>query len=100
MAAATEVRLDLSSSTGIDHYLRSREELAGQVALLRLERAATAAAAWRELQTDAPAPAETQGERFERVNGRPLVEACPPGCTCRGAPAPVLVQEQPALERG
>jgi len=25
-------------------------------------------------------------ERFERVNGRPLVAACPPGCSCRGVP--------------
>jgi hypothetical protein len=25
-------------------------------------------------------------ERFERVNGRPLVAACPPSCSCRGVP--------------
>jgi hypothetical protein len=30
--------------------------------------------------------AEGLAERFERVNGRPLVAACPPGCSCRGVP--------------
>jgi hypothetical protein len=34
-------------------------------------------------------------ERFERVNGRPLVAACPPGCSCRGTPK----GEQPDLPR-
>jgi hypothetical protein len=29
---------------------------------------------------------EGLAERFERVNGRPLVAACPPGCSCRGVP--------------
>jgi hypothetical protein len=38
MAATTATHADLSSSTGIEQYLRSREELAEQVALLRLDR--------------------------------------------------------------
>jgi hypothetical protein len=77
----------LSSSTGIEQYLRSREELAEQVALLRLGGAAAAAKAWRELQADEiVTPLESLLERFERVTGRPLAEACPPRCSCRGVP--------------
>jgi hypothetical protein len=34
-------------------------------------------------------------ERFEWVNGRPLVAASPPGCSCRGVPDP----DQPDLPR-
>jgi hypothetical protein len=52
MAATTAAHADLSSSTGIEQYLRSREELAEQVALLRLDRAATAAGAWCQLRPD------------------------------------------------
>jgi hypothetical protein len=91
MSATTAVRdVDLSSSTGIEQYLRSREELATQVALLRLGAAAEAVTAWRALRP-APrvAPAESLLERFERVNGRPLVDSCPPRCSCRGAPVTV-----------
>jgi hypothetical protein len=49
MAAATAARADLSSSTAIERYLRSREKLANQVAVLRLGGTAAAAKAWREL---------------------------------------------------
>ena len=73
----------MASSTGIAGYLHSREELAEQVALRRLEQAAATAKAWREL---APPQPESLWERFERVNGQPLVTACPPRCGCRGAP--------------
>jgi hypothetical protein len=46
MAATTQTRVDLSSSTGIEHHLRRfRVEPANQVALLWLERTAAAAAA-------------------------------------------------------
>jgi hypothetical protein len=31
-------------------------------------------------------PLEGLAKWFERVNGRPLVAACPPGCGCRGVP--------------
>ena len=33
---------------------------------------------------------------FERVNGRPLVAACPPSCSCRGVPE---VEERDDLRR-
>jgi hypothetical protein len=94
MAATMEAPIDLSSSTGIEQHMRSREELAEQVALLRLERAAAAFGAWRELHTDEPTEPLDAGEggrlevslleRFERVTGRPLAAACPSWCTCRG----------------
>jgi hypothetical protein len=78
------------TSTAIEEHLRSREELAGLVAVLRLDRAAEAVKAWHEFWTDRPAEGEDlrrqEGllERFERVTGRPLAAACPTGCTCRG----------------
>lgn len=94
MAATMATLVELSSSTGIEQYLRSREELAEQVALLRLERATAAAGAWRELDTDEPVGPLDAGEggrleeslleQFERVTGRPLAAACPPWCSCRG----------------
>ena len=39
---------------------------------------------------------EELAERFERVNGRPLVAACPPGCSCRG----VADTSQPDVPHG
>jgi hypothetical protein len=39
---------------------------------------------------------EGLAERFERVNGRPLVTACPPSCSCRGVPE---VEERDGLRR-
>jgi hypothetical protein len=100
--AATAVVPDLASSTGIEEYLRSREELANQVAVLRLGGAAAAAKAWRELLADLiDAPGlgesvhleESLRERFERLNGRPLVVACPTGCTCRGQAADAVPEQ-------
>ena len=94
-------RGDLSSSAGIEQHMRSREELAEQVALLRLGHAAAAARAWRELEADSPTVTpeadqdgpleETLLERFERVTGQPLAQACPPWCSCRGPLAGKLV---------
>jgi hypothetical protein len=95
MAAATAVPGDLSSSTGIERYLRSREELANQVApYCGWRSAATAVKAWRELRAAKPIGAPGLGERvqlqesllerFERLNGRPLAAACPTSCSCRG----------------
>jgi hypothetical protein len=91
----------VSSSTGIEQLLRSREELAEQVAVLRLGTAAATVKAWRELEAAKPTrtldagragrPEESLLERFERVTGRPLATACPPRCSCRGAPAAELV---------
>jgi hypothetical protein len=95
MAGAVTVPADLASSTGIEQHLRSREELAEQLALLQLEGAAAAARAWWTLRADEPAGTLDVGEddqlerlleRFERVTGRPLAAACPAGCSCRGVP--------------
>jgi hypothetical protein len=95
MAAAMAASVDLSSSTGIERHMRSRGELAEQVALLRLGGAAVAARAWPELSTDTPTSTLNAGpggrlevsllERFERVSDRPLLTACPRRCSCRGA---------------
>jgi hypothetical protein len=93
MTAVLEVRYDLASSTGIGRYPRSREELAEQLALLRLKGAVGAARAWCQLATATP-PAEVPtvdptarlralAEHYERVNGRPLAAACPADCSCR-----------------
>jgi hypothetical protein len=60
-----------------------------------MERAVAAARAWRQLQ--APRPAEAPelttsdrlrelAEQYERLAGRPVAAACPPRCSCRGAP--------------
>ena len=96
MAAVLEIPYDLVSSTGIEQFLRSREELAEQVALRRLERALDAVRAWRQLSMPEPAeaPELTASDRlqdlaaqYERLAGRPLAAACPPRCSCRGAPA-------------
>jgi hypothetical protein len=95
MAALLEVSYDLASSAGIEQFLRSREQLAEHVALLRLERAVAAARAWRQLRAVTPAEAHelTTSDRlrdladqYERLAGRPLASACPPRCSCRGAP--------------
>jgi hypothetical protein len=90
MAATMTTSADLSSSTAIEQHMRSREELAEQLAVLRLDSAAEAARAWRQLR----APHAGQDglrqkslpERFERVTGRPLANACPARCGCRGVP--------------
>ena len=75
----------VAASTEIEGYLRSREELAGQLALLRLERAAAAAKAWRQLRAERDPAPESLRARYQRVNGRPLAGACPTDCSCRGA---------------
>ncbi len=79
----------LSSSTAIEEYLRSREELAEQLAVLRLAGAAEAARAWRQLREphadERSRPEESLLERFERVTGRPLADACPSHCGCRAS---------------
>ena len=94
-------RGDLSSSAGIEQHMRSREELAEQVALLRLGHAAAAAEGLARTGADSPTVTpeadqdgpleETLLERFERVTGQPLAQACPPWCSCRGPLAGKLV---------
>ena len=94
MAATMAAPVDLSSSTGIEQYLRSREELADQVGRAaagrrgrgrrRLARAGEGRAA-RRRPGSSPLE-ESLLERFERVTGRPLAQACPPRCSCRGVP--------------
>ena len=80
----------VSTSTGIEQqHLDSREQLAEQVALVRLERAAAAAKAWRQLGA---VERESLEERYERLAGQPMAEACPPRCSCRGMPARVPVE--------
>ena len=90
MAATMTTSADLSSSTAIEQHMRSREELAEQLAVLRLDSAAEAARAWRQLREphadERSRPEEILLERFERVTGRPLANACPARCGCRGVP--------------
>jgi len=90
MAATMTTSADLSSSTAIEQYLRSREEMVEQLAVLQLGSAAAAARAWRQLREphadERSRPEEILLERFERVTGRPLANACPARCGCRGVP--------------
>ncbi len=52
------------------------------------------------LMTAATTKLEELLERFERVNGRPLVAACPPGCTCRGRPGAEELDRRQGEELG
>jgi hypothetical protein len=47
----------------------------------------------REELVDEAALIEALRERYERVTGRPLAAACPPGCTCRGQTTSTIPEE-------
>jgi hypothetical protein len=89
MAATMTTSADLSSSTGIEQHMRSREELAEQLAVLRLGSAAAAARAWRQPgapDVDQDQRQESLLERFERVTGPAAGERLPGPLRVPGRP--------------